>query len=485
VHSQLLRKRENSLEIAFTIILLGLVLLLYFSNRNNKTNVWCAIAGLIFWLGIVKEAILYNIIPLLEPIFKNNNLHDYFMPVYSVCTWALYSLAMPTSVIFSLYFNNLDITHPKLMRRVKILLYIPAFVLTFIFPPLTFRAYQLSSLPFWITYAVYNLSFGVIFTCFMATGVRIEAPGKKKMQKRYVRLITLPPVLFWMTSVFLTHPFGLTKYFKLWQANAVLLFLCIVIFIVMAFKDGLMGLKLTKESYNWNSDMGLINKGAEYTNHMLKNQTAKMEWCIENLKSQFDTPDNNSELPEELAILERSVSYIKDFTDRIKKHSENIQLSEKSWNLRQVLDVALPVSSQDLHLCILVPDNVHWICDKNHMSEVFSNIIINGIEAAQDTNAIEISGGYDKSKRNYLLSFSDHGRGMSEDEINDMFAPYFTTKNTEKNFGLGLAYCKNAVERHGGTITAKSDAGKGTTVTIAFPANKVEIRDSRAGDEND
>jgi len=319
----------------------------------------------------------------------------------------------------------------------------------------------------------------------MATGVRIETPGKKKMQKRYVRLITLPPVLFWMTSVFLTHPFGLTKYFKLWQANAVLLFLCIVIFIVMAFKDGLMGLKLTKESYNWNSDMGLINKGAEYTNHMLKNQTAKMEWCIENLKSQFDTPDNNSELPEELAILERSVSYIKDFTDRIKKHSENIQLSEKSWNLRQVLDAAFPVSSQDLHLGILVPDNVHWICDKNHMSEVFSNIIINGIEAAQDTNAIEISGGYDKSKRNYLLSFSDHGRGMSEDEINNMFAPYFTTKNTEKNFGLGLAYCKNAVERHGGTITAKSDAGKGTTVTIAFPANKVEIRDSRAGDEND
>lgn len=85
-----------------------------------------------------------------------------------------------------------------------------------------------------------------------------------------------------------------------------------------------------------------------------------------------------------------------------------------------------------------------------------------------------MSGEYHKSKRHYLLEFTDHGVGMSEDELNNMFIPYFTTKN----IGLGLAYCKNVIVKHGGIITAKSVPEKGTT--IKFPANKVEISDNRS-----
>ena len=470
-----------------------LVLLLYFSNQNNEVNKWCAIAGFVFWLGIAKEAILFNLIPFIEISFGTPNIQEYFMPVYSVCTWVLYSLAMPTTIVFSMYFNNFDETHPVLMRKMKVLFYIPSLVLSIFFPPLSFRAYQLSSQPFWIAYAVYNLSLGIVYTVFMIRGVRIEMPGQKKTQKKYVRLIALPPVLFWMITVFFTHPFGLTKFFKLWQANAVILSFCIIVFIVIAFKDGVMGLKLSKESYNWNSDMSLINKGAEYTNHMLKNQTAKMEWCIENLKEHYKNPVPNGktpteksteksavksveipeEIPEEFAILSRSVANLKNYTDKIRKHSENVQLVENPCNLIELIESSTLLPNPNMTLVTSVPAGMYWICDKSHMTEVFTNIILNGIEAMQDKDTIEITGEYDKKRSFYLLSFTDYGKGMSEDELNSMFMPYFTTKNTEKNFGLGLAYCKNVVEKHGGTITAKSVPQKGTTITIRFPANKV------------
>lgn len=201
-----------ALEIIFMVLLLILVLLPYFSNPNNKANKWCSIAGFVFWLGIAKEAILFSIIPYLQTALKNDSLHDYFMPVYSVATWDLYSLAMPFVIIFSLYFSNMHHTHPKPLRMIKVALFIPVLLLSFFFPPLDFRFYQLSCLLFWIAYGVHNLGLGIMYTFYMIKGVRTEKPGKSKEQKKRVTLILLPPVLFWMTSVFLTHPFNSTIY---------------------------------------------------------------------------------------------------------------------------------------------------------------------------------------------------------------------------------------------------------------------------------
>jgi len=89
--------------------------------------------------------------------------------------------------------------------------------------------------------------------------------------------------------------------------------------------------------------------------------------------------------------------------------------------------------------------------------------------------AIEVSGEYNKST--YCLRFKDDGAGMNEETQKKLFTPYFTTKNTERNFGLGLSYCKNVVEKHGGTISGKDNNGKGATITISFPSKRVAIND--------
>jgi len=61
----------------------------------------------------------------------------------------------------------------------------------------------------------------------------------------------------------------------------------------------------------------------------------------------------------------------------------------------------------------------------------------------------------------------DNGHGMSVEDIQSAFEPYFSTKDT--GFGLGLALTKKIVSDHGGTIALESAPGQGTTARITLP----------------
>jgi len=66
-----------------------------------------------------------------------------------------------------------------------------------------------------------------------------------------------------------------------------------------------------------------------------------------------------------------------------------------------------------------------------------------------------------------LRLFSDTGEGITEEVMSGLFTPFHTTK--AGGLGLGLAFCKRAVEAHGGTITVESKVNRGTTFTIIIP----------------
>ncbi len=130
-----------------------------------------------------------------------------------------------------------------------------------------------------------------------------------------------------------------------------------------------------------------------------------------------------------------------------------------------------------------LPDNL-WKCnfDKNQISQVIDNIVINAKQAMSDGGALELTarnitipseGTKIPSLKDgdYVgISIKDYGIGIPKEILPRIFDPFYTTKAT--GHGLGLTTCYSIVKRHGGCIEVESEPGKGCTFHIYLPAVK-------------
>lgn len=116
------------------------------------------------------------------------------------------------------------------------------------------------------------------------------------------------------------------------------------------------------------------------------------------------------------------------------------------------------------------------MADQNQLKQVFINIFINAGQAMQDLKrgelkiitirAVEPEGGV-------MIRISDSGCGVPEEQLGKLFDPFFTTKGTGGT-GLGLSVSYGIIQAHGGTISAESALGVGTTFRISLPASQEE-----------
>lgn len=108
-----------------------------------------------------------------------------------------------------------------------------------------------------------------------------------------------------------------------------------------------------------------------------------------------------------------------------------------------------------------------WVqCDKNQMKQIFINIVKNAVEAMPNGGVLKIHLLKGESE-SIQIRFVDEGCGISEERMEHIGEPFFSTK--EKGTGLGLMISKKIVEEHGGTISIESKINQGTTVEINLP----------------
>ncbi|MDR2103552.1 MAG: HAMP domain-containing protein [Treponema sp.] len=110
--------------------------------------------------------------------------------------------------------------------------------------------------------------------------------------------------------------------------------------------------------------------------------------------------------------------------------------------------------------------------DKYRLSQVLTNLIINGIDAMNGAGSIEIRTDLVKKResRYCRLGVKDTGKGISKEDSSQIFTPYYTTK--ESGTGLGLPIVERIVNDHGGTIWFNSAEGIGTTFFIDLPVEE-------------
>jgi PAS domain S-box-containing protein len=126
------------------------------------------------------------------------------------------------------------------------------------------------------------------------------------------------------------------------------------------------------------------------------------------------------------------------------------------------------------------PDNLRNVdVDSGQISQVIQNIILNAKHAMPEGGAVAVHcANIEEDAANALLNIQDskfvcitlqdQGMGISEELINRIFDPYFTTK--QEGHGLGLAICHSIINKHGGYLSVDSTPGKGTCFTLYLPA---------------
>jgi len=121
-----------------------------------------------------------------------------------------------------------------------------------------------------------------------------------------------------------------------------------------------------------------------------------------------------------------------------------------------------------------INDTVNAYADESMISTVIRNLISNAVKFTEKGGFVKITGETEKDKT--VIKIIDNGVGIKETDIPKLFKAdlnfsTFGTRN-EKGTGLGLVVCKDFVAKNGGTITVKSEAGKGSTFTVTLLSKK-------------
>ncbi|MDK9707382.1 MAG: ATP-binding protein [Desulforhopalus sp.] len=152
--------------------------------------------------------------------------------------------------------------------------------------------------------------------------------------------------------------------------------------------------------------------------------------------------------------------------------------------------LSFTLHGSNIKAIIDIPDSIHAVdADEGQISQVFHNLIINASQAMPEGGQITVSAQNETLAGNNSLSlqpgpyirltFTDQGCGISADDMQRVFDPYFTTKSTGN--GLGLASVHSIINRHGGHISVSSTPGKGTSFTIYLPSLAAEYASIQTG----
>ena len=201
--------------------------------------------------------------------------------------------------------------------------------------------------------------------------------------------------------------------------------------------------------------------------HELRNPLGVMSNAVYYLRMVQDEGKIASEeyldiLSQEVQNAEKIISDLLDFA-RIKSPSMG------PVSVREIIDEALMRSGPltGVAVDVRVPDQGPVLfVDPKQTVQVLRNLITNAGQAMPDGGRITIRARAEDTM--VTISVTDTGTGMNEKTLGRLFEPLFTTK--AKGIGLGLAISKHLVESNGGSISVRSEEGKGSTFTIMMPA---------------
>ncbi|KHE92692.1 MAG: hypothetical protein K8F52_08625 [Candidatus Scalindua rubra] len=216
------------------------------------------------------------------------------------------------------------------------------------------------------------------------------------------------------------------------------------------------------------SALGKLSAGIA---HEVRNPLASIKGTAEILSDKFKPGDKEYEFVEILIKeVNRLDAVVVGFLDFAKPKPPELKLSKINDVILSVLKLTEhQMDRSKINLETRLSDNLPSVyVDPEQMKQVFLNLIINAAQAMPDGGELEV-----ESHRNssvIVCTFSDTGIGISTEQQNDLFTPFYTSK--KHGTGLGLAIVYRILEGHKGGISFITEENKGTCFTISLPIEK-------------
>jgi two-component system sensor histidine kinase PilS (NtrC family) len=205
--------------------------------------------------------------------------------------------------------------------------------------------------------------------------------------------------------------------------------------------------------------------------HELRNPLASLKGSIEMLSEKKVSEEYAERLMKiALSEMDRLNGIITDFL----LYARPQELNKKPFDIHQSLrDVVTllqgpETNSKNVTISAKLDGGLIITGDSKQMQQVFWNLGINAVDAVADSGRIDI---YTVSKFNKVeVVFKDTGMGISSEDIDKIFYPFYTTK--DHGTGLGLSIAHKITEEHGGKLLVESKGkGAGTTFRVILPIN--------------
>lgn len=200
-------------------------------------------------------------------------------------------------------------------------------------------------------------------------------------------------------------------------------------------------------------------------------------WLDDPARAHTSEPEHLDEIVHSLKVALDGAERVAKITRELKHFSRMDRHATEQIDIRHVVESAIGLASNEIrHRAELhthyEPHILPVYGDPHQLTQVFINLLINAAQSfdAVDVARPEITVSITQGPQDVQVLVIDNGEGMTTSTLRRIFDPFFTTK-AENGTGLGLSVSHRIIHDLGGTLTAESTPGQGTTMSVTLPGH--------------
>ena len=449
-----------------------IAIILWVADRKQASTRWASITAIVGSFGFLSGVLNDTLRPYLREHFAGLSYLDEPLRIVTIFSSSICQLGLPYAyLMYAIHYSQIsskkwrDLIQYSALAPLLLMIYITPF-----YPDLRFN-YLLLIL--WAAPYILFASYLLGYAYWQETNPQV------KKNRLFSAIIAVIPLLFSLYTIYGSRIYGDTE---AWRWNGLMIIVQFIAFIIFSIKYGVLGVKINLEMRRLDNTIRVFHSGTAVLNHTLKNEMEKIKLFAERIHA-YASKVQQEDVLNDVEVILRSTRQVLEMSVRIQQQMHPITLVETPNTLidivKEVVLLMKPYAEEkDIRVTVDVSSNSQLLCDRLHIREVFNNVLMNAIEAMNSAGDITIR--IYEIKKTSVVSVRDQGEGIAKENLAYLFDPFFSTKQQQRNYGLGLTHCYNVMKKHGGSLYLHSVVGEGTTVFLHFPQSRVIHRSNQS-----